>query len=293
VSSETTRPSRWDLGPQRLVLGTAQLVEPYGIVGAANSIPSEGDSRARDTLEAASLLQLAAVDTAPSYGRAEAAIGSSDWHGSVWTKLDTQASISGSVARSLEALQRTWIDVLFIHDMQHLRRLSVDDIIELQGLVGETIGALGISAYSPEDVVEAHELIGVSVVQAPVNVFDTRFESALVQDQLPGGLTFVARSALLQGALANPMDASQRLHGPLAEHLVSWTSTCASISAKPGEAALSWVLTREFVDLVIVGAEDARQLREVASWSQGERAPEILAAIEATDLWPHSDPRRW
>jgi len=87
--------------------------------------------------------------------------------------------------------------------------------------------------------------------------------------------------------------ASKRLRGPLAAYLASWASECASLLVNPGQAALSWVLTRDFVDLVIVGVEDARQLREVASWSEGQRASEILGAIQATNLWPYSDPRRW
>ena len=103
----------------------------------------------------------------------------------------------------------------------------------------------------------------------------------------------MARSALLQGALSHPAQAAERLPGPLAAELRSWLDLCTSLAVLPGEAALTWVLSRPHVDSVIVGAEDAGQLRQLAAWSESERASEILSAIQSTNLWPHSDPRRW
>lgn len=288
-----SRPST-EFGPCRVALGTAQLARPYGILSALHyEATASDDARVGQLLRTASAFQLAAVDTAPAYGRAETMIGSSDWRGPVWTKLNSRVPIADSVQRSLAALRRTRIDVLFIHDMTHLRSLSKGERAELQRLLGDVVGDLGISAYELEDVIEAHELIGVSIVQAPVNVFDTRFEAAVTNGNLPEGLSYVARSALLQGALADPAAAAKRLRGPLAEHLAGWSRTCAALSVSPGEAALVWVLGRDFVDSVIVGAEDADQLREIATWSDGQRASEILEAIQADNLWPLTDPRRW
>lgn len=289
----STRPTV-QFGPGRIALGTAQLAGPYGIVGTLDRLSVESnDTRASELLKMASSFQLASVDTAPAYGRAETMIGSSVWRGPVWTKLDPKVPIAVSVQRSLTALRRTRIDVLFIHDMTHLRSLSRGERAELQRLLGSAVGALGISAYELEDVIEAHELIGATIVQAPVNVFDTRFETAVSEGQMPAAVRYVARSALLQGALATPTTAAERLRGPLAERLIGWSTACAALSVRPGEAALLWALSREFVDSVIVGAEGASQLREIVTWSEGRGASEILSAIQPENLWPLTDPRQW
>lgn len=287
----------WDpndlFASRRVALGTAQLSEPYGIVRAAGKEPLLRDAQAYAVLDAAQELHLAAVDTAPAYGHAEALIGSSSWRGPVWTKLSPTTSVLESVDRSLAALQRTQLDVLFVHDMVHLRSLSRRERTQLMALLGDAVAALGISVYETSDVIEAHESLGVSVVQAPVNVFDSRFETAVSEGKMPAAVRYIARSALLQGALANPITAAERLPGPLAERLIGWSTACTALSVPPGEAALVWALSRDFVDSVIVGAEDASQLGEIAAWSEGRQASEILSAIRAENLWPLSDPRRW
>jgi aryl-alcohol dehydrogenase-like predicted oxidoreductase len=275
------------------VLGTAQLVEPYGIATSRTPGVQTRRTDAHATLLEAGNLGLGAVDTAPGYGKAESVIGTSRWSGPVWTKLDPGLSPDESVRRSLRSLRRSWVDVIFFHDTSQLRRLSKRELADLRSLRGRVVGELAISVYDVHEIVEAFDIIEFRMVQIPVNIFDTRLEESLGLGQLPEGLTYVARSALLQGALSHPAQAAERLPGPLADELRSWLDLCSSLAVLPGEAALTWVLSRPHVDSVIVGAEDAGQLRQLAAWSESERASEILAAIQSTNLWPHSDPRRW
>lgn len=289
----THRYAAASVGRSRLVLGTAQLVDRYGITPSRSLKRRATLRNAHALLSEATDLGLKAIDTARSYGRAEATIGTSSWSGPVWTKLDPTLTPSESIDLSLRSLGRSWIDVVFIHDPSQLRQLSKRDLANLRGLQDTVVGEIAISVYEVQEVVQALDVFEFRMVQIPFNIFDTRFEEAIAGGALPGNLTYVARSALLQGALAHPRQAAERLPATLATELRSWSDLCTSWAVSPAEAALRWVLSRPCVDAVIVGAEEPRQLRELAKWADTSRLTEGVPLVHGVNLWPHSDPRRW
>jgi aryl-alcohol dehydrogenase-like predicted oxidoreductase len=280
-------------GPERLILGTAQFSGGYGLLAGAFSDSSYSDAQALDLIAAAERVGISALDTAPAYGQAEQIVGSSSWTGEVWTKLDPALRPEESVARSLEHLNRSRLDVLYVHDVNHFLRLDHRVLAEIQALRGRLVDALGVSAYELTEVRLALNRLDFDVVQLPVNPFDARLVGALATNLLPSECTYVGRSVFLQGLLAQPELALMRAPEGLRAAILRWRSECERFGVAPGEAALTWALSVPFLERVIVGVESLRQLEEVASWSESDRCSEILEWVPVENLWPLSDPRTW
>jgi aryl-alcohol dehydrogenase-like predicted oxidoreductase len=280
-------------GLARLMLGTAQFAGHYGLLAGVSANPSHPDAEALQILGAAEQAGIGSLDTAPVYGNAEQIIGASGWTGEVWTKLDPTLRPEESVIRSLESVKRSRLDVLYVHDVGHLLSLDRRGLAELNALRGPLVDALGVSAYEPEEVLEAMSRLDVDVVQLPVNPFDGRLVRALEAKQLPLECTYVGRSVFLQGLLAQPEEAAVRAPDELREAIRRWQVKCRVLGIAPGEAALAWALSLPFLNRVIVGAESQGQLQQIVSWSQLQRRSDIIEAIPVEDLWPLSDPRTW
>ena len=223
-----------DKGPStslahRLVLGTAQLATPYGIVSAAPSGSQPSERAAESILELAENLGLGAVDTAPAYVGAEWRIGLSPWTGPVWSKFDPGFPPGISVQRSLTALKRRRLDVAFVHDVGHFLSLSDDQVAAISRMRGNAVDKLGISVYEPWEVGRCFDRLDFDVVQFPINVLDTRFERLLHEKQLPSNVSYVGRSVFLQGILAQPEYALRRIGSELRDAVGKWCQRWANM----------------------------------------------------------------
>lgn len=281
------------VGVARLILGTAQFAGDYGLLTEPSPDLSHSDTQALALIAAAGRAGIGALDTAPVYGHAERIIGTSEWTGEVWTKLNPNLPPEESVSHSLGSLNRSRLDVLYVHDVDHFLRLDSRGIAEIKALRGSLVDALGVSAYEPIEVIWALSRLDFDVVQLPVNPLDTRLVRAREMNLLPTECTYVGRSVFLQGLLAQPDLASLRAPIALRGALQRWRLACKNLNVAPGEAALSWVLSLPFVERVIVGSDTVTQLQEIALWSQSDRVSEILERVPIEDLWPLSDPRTW
>jgi len=284
---------RGEPGKERLVLGTAQLVSSYGIVNNTSAGETVDERRAHELIDCAMSRGVDSLDTSPLYGQAESTIGSSNWSGKIWTKLDPHRSPRVSVDRSLRALRRDSIDTLFVHDITSFLSLSRQDINSILSLRGPLVRRLGISVYEPREIDHALQLIDFDVVQVPLNVFDDRFEVAFVTGGLPQQCTYVCRSALLQGLLAQPFRGLGSVPRPLSQKLKRWGQICRSLGRAPGEVAIAWALTRSIASAVIVGAENSEQLNQLIAWSRSNLDVDAIEDSLPLSAWPWSDPRSW
>ena len=276
-----------------LILGTAQLTRRYGVV-AADRAPDAATAYA--FLSAAYDLDVRCVDTAPAYGDAEDVIGASGLPFRVHTKLAPGVPPERSLASSLDRLRRDRVDVLHLHDPDAVHDRSILDAA--RELVGDRVGTLGASVYTA-DAARAAADAGLGAVQVPLNVLDRRIDDDLLTELAAAGVQVLARSALLQGLLADPERGLGRVDG-LDAALRSFARAASDLCRAPVDLALGWLRARPGVDAVVLGAEDAHQLRRL---SDALTAPaldseelSVLEAVEHDDGAPGGlpvDPRRW
>lgn len=219
-----TLPAKMHLGQVHsdLVLGTAQLGGTYGIANTSGP-PSESD--AIDLVRTALRHGVTHIDTARAYGTSEQRIGTAlsgggaaDAH--IVTKLtpldavEEDASrkaltnlVDSSVFQSCRELRRFTLPTLLVH--------RASDRIRWNGAVWKrlcalrdqgVIGALGVSAATPEEALAALDDPDVRHVQIPFNILDWRWKEAGVDvvAKRRNDVTIHGRSPLLQGLLAAP-----------------------------------------------------------------------------------------
>lgn len=281
----------------RLVLGTAQLAQPYGVANRSGPPPRP---EAVDLVRSAADAGVGGLDTAPAYGDAESVIGEADVETPVFTKLDAAASkdperIDTSIRGSLERLRRATIDVLFLHDP----RLVVDDPLGVIGRaaawLGRGVAKLGASVYDAEEFRAALHDDRVGAIQAPLSLADRRLEREL-HEAAERGKPVYARSAFLQGALL--MDAAELPSGlrSLQPLLVELDAACRRSGTTRHHALVAYARDLPGVQAVVLGCEHEVQLRQnvEAITSPGLRPDELDRLAGLLPKEPAVlDPRRW
>jgi aryl-alcohol dehydrogenase-like predicted oxidoreductase len=289
-----------------LGLGTAQLGMPYGVARQADGVRPE---TAHDILRTALDLGIEYVDTAPSYGHAEAIVGefltTVRARVMVCTKTparhggcDVISSIRASVAQSCERLHRDTVDEVLIHSMQDLRAHGLSLIGALEELcVRGLVSRLGASIYDPEDVDVVLQYPVLQVTQLPFSVFNrTLVESGAVRRLRAAGHTIVVRSVVHQGLLMLRPDAAETAVAGAGAWVQRFRAVCERHGVPPLAAAVGYACARSGADRVVVGVDSAAQLREIATIMHDHLTPEAIADLhEELQAVPDgvADPRRW
>lgn len=277
----------------KLILGTAQLARRYGVVATTDAPTPES---ARAILDEAMRAGIDALDTAPVYGDAEQLIGASDWMREVHTKFDPAVPFADSVRASLARLRRHELDVVYLHDPSVLAQGDDATITEAAAGAAEASARLGVSVYTEDEFDLALARAEITVIQAPISVFDRRFTGDRLKEALDAGKTVHARSVLLQGVLVSDPD---RLPSPvarLAPWLTEFRRVAESCGTSPYDLALGWVTAQSGVSGLILGASTVREVSRFAECLRSYRlGPDALAALAevGTPDVRDVDPRLW
>lgn len=274
-----------------LILGTAQLYGSYGFL--ARSVSSTGET-AETFLQRAEQWGFTAVDTAPVYPGAEEAIARAEVSLPVHTKLDRRLSPRESIRASLDRLNRSHVEVVYVHDEEQLLKEDTTAIVRAAELIGSKAGMLGSSIYSPEALAAslAHPAIGL--IQIPANPLNKVCANLVAEADVKKKV--FGRSLLNQGLLV----CSPNQIPPQMSHLwpaVSrYQGVCSELGRSPVEVALLWARDHKALDGIIVGAISLAQLEEIASvLRQPPLSPEERSIVDGVEQPPADDmdPRRW
>lgn len=283
-----------------LVLGTAQLAEPYGSAGRTQP-PGRGEAVA--IVRRAVAHGVAWIDTARAYGGSEARIGAALAGGraaQVATKLDplaglppdatetaVRAAVDASLFRSCRELRCHALDTLLLHRADHLRAWNGAVWRRLQELRAEgVVGRLGVSVRFPAEAAAALAEPDVRHMQLPYNLLDSRWEKSGVIERFAArpDVTVHARSAFLQGVLLRGAEAWPRIGGVDAAALAGWlrraARDCGRLDA--ADLCLAWVRAQPWISGVVVGVESLDQLdRNLERFARPALDPEARRRIAA------------
>lgn len=271
----------------QLTLGTAQLGMEYGVL---NRTGQPSPPLAMKMIRRAIAHGVTTLDTARSYGQSEEVLGEAlagAWRSRVGviTKLDplgalaydadestVRAAVDASVRRSCDALRTKKLSTLLLHRSHHYRTWNAAVWRRLLELREEgTIATLGASVYQPQEAFELLQDPEIGHLQIPMNVLDWRWKASGIDQFLVDrpDLVVHARSALLQGLLANPAtsstlavwpteagyDASSSLH--LLQRFVA--EFCRESLT---DLCFAYVRSQPWITSVVVGCETLEQLNE-------------------------------
>lgn len=265
----------------RMTLGTAQLGMAYGIV---NDVGQPSVEQSIAMIRKAIAHGVTSLDTARSYGTAEAVIGealqgSRSSRCAVVTKLnlsglradasenEVRAHIDNEVACSCQALQRERLPVMLLHrwsDYSAWNGAAWKRILELREL--GNIGQLGVSVYDVEEALSALQDENLLHLQIPMNVMDWRWQAGGFDRGAAArpDVIVYARSPLLQGILVHPASRWPKCPGVDADQYSTILQGLTREFQRESvvDLCLAYVRSLPWIASVIVGCETAGQLEE-------------------------------
>lgn len=221
------------------------------------------------------------LDTAPVYGDAEQRLGeliNRDQSFEIVTKVppmekvmapasDPGAAIDGVFSASLSKLKVERVHGLMLHRVDDLKGGDGDQIRQSLGALKSSgrVDRVGVSVYHPEDLEVACK-VGLDIVQIPASILDQRFlKDDLLTRARDQGIEIHARSALLQGLLAMPLDDLPAYFRPIQPTLTGISERASALGLTRLEAAIGYCCSSEDIDYVVVGAQKPAQMSELCA----------------------------
>lgn len=258
----------------KLVLGTASLKEGYGV---ASSKKSRSLKEIEIFIKTAQQLGINDFDTAPSYGSAEVFLGSFLDKSTkpkissklTLTNIKNEEFIRKSVEQSLENLQVSTLETLYLHDESALLRADGQELFSaLRRLQSDgLINKLGVSTYSLEVLLDNFtQFPNLDAFQVPENICDRRLlHSSQLSEMYLKNKTLTIRSIFLQGLLLmDPTNIPIQLIDCKGE-LESLHSFAKSNKLKTLDVCLAYARAITWCDGVLIGAQDVAQLTEITN----------------------------
>lgn len=257
----------------KLALGTVQFGLSYGI---ANKTGQTGAAEAKKILELAEQNKINCLDTAIAYGNSEQVLGEIGVSArfNVVSKLpplpsdsfDTELWVNHHVQESLKRLKVECLYALLLHRSENLlgsrgKKLTRTlEKLQSSGLIKK----IGVSIYAPAELDYAIDHLPLNIVQAPLNVVDRRLETSGWLSKLHrDGVEVHTRSAFLQGILLMTRDDIPVKFEKWSYQWDQWAKYLKYYNISATAACLSYPLSLQEVDHVVVGVDNLGQLKEI------------------------------
>jgi aryl-alcohol dehydrogenase-like predicted oxidoreductase len=276
----------------RVILGTAQLTEQYGLL--EQSVKSCGEDP-MNFLDLAVRSGVRSFDTAPRYGDAELLLSRIDRSVAIHTKLELGVSPRESIERSLDRLARPSVEIAYLHDPDAATRDRGQAVNDAMCLIGDSVEHLGVSVYEVDQMSAGFDHPAVSVVQIPINPLLRRLADEAFKRR-SSAIKVIGRSIFAQGVLLMEPEHLPRQVSPLANSLMELRALCALLGRPIDETLLMWARGFAGLDGIVVGvASEAQLLRLVECCSAAPLEPAERMLIDEWSLQVdvEIDPRMW
>ncbi len=282
----------------KVALGTVQFGLPYGISNTNGQVSSSEVSKILDLAKAEGVHTL---DTAIAYGSSEKVLGEHNLDGfDIVTKLpsipedvlDITGWVEEQIIGSLNRLKTSKVNAVLLHRPEQLHLETGAEIytaltsLKNRGLTER----IGVSIYSPNELLNLSRDFHFDLIQAPFNVLDTRLQDSGALDALKNQETRLhVRSIFLQGLLL--MDKKQRPNNfnQWSQLWTKWEEWLKENNLTPLEACIRHALSMPQIERVVVGVDSANQLQEIVEAADGSlpMIPPGISCHDAKLLSPH------
>lgn len=292
----------------RLGLGTAQFGLDYGITNATGRVRPD-DVRA--ILDVAIAAGIRVIDTAPSYGASEAALGEgigepgafrivtkTPKFADLQSTSDARNRLRAVAAHSLQALHVRVLAGLLIHDADDLLGPFGDDLWhEMSRLRDDGVVAkIGVSVYDGIQIDRLLDRYPLDIVQLPFNPLDRRLIDGGQLARLRSLQVEVhARSLFLQGLLLQPAGRIPQHFSPLARCVEEMDEQFAGAGMSRLEGILATCFACSAISCFVCGVTTAAELQAIVSAGEkSERAARTFRLESARNLDVRLlNPARW
>ncbi len=283
----------------KLILGTAQFSQNYGIFNPSITTNFETTKKILNKAEDSGILTL---DTSPTYGESQKFIGNSGFRKfRIITKIPSLKNrdfsskyIDKFISKSLSDLNREDFYGILIHNSKDLFSKKGEFAwnylkkLKSKGVVKK----IGYSIYSPLELDELYDNFKPDIIQAPFNIFDRRINDSGWIDKLSEDkVEFHARSIFLQGLLLMPKNKIPKKFKKWQDNFDKWHNWLKKNNVSALEACLGMVKADKRVDMALFGVKTYSELNEVIeTWKKIDiNIPKNLSAKDDELI----DPSKW
>ena len=260
----------------KIGLGTAQFGMEYGI---SNKTGKVFEKEVEKILNFAFEQKVDTIDTAYHYGSSELVIGKYlNKYGSGFkvvtktVKFESEITVkSASLLQKsfYESLKRLKIDSVYglmIHNVDDLLKknssLLFDKMLELKNM--GLVKKIGISVYTPSQLIQIFSKYNLDLVQLPLNVLDQRFLGEDIFHFLKQkNVEIHARSVFLQGLLLMQLEYIPKYFNNIRHVLDDYHKFLSLNKLSLLDGALGFVSKISDVDKLIIGTCSEEQLRQI------------------------------
>ena len=248
---------------KKLAIGSVQFGLDYGIANQNGQVNADG---IHFILDLAFENNITTLDTAKAYGESEESIGKylkktkKIW--SVITKVsDCNQSIIEQIKDSIEKLTVRPTIVL-----AHSTNLFLDPRFQSEvqeAKDNELIHSIGVSLYNEKEINQVLESeLKPEVVQLPMNILDSRlYRHGALGNLFEKGIEIHVRSAFLQGLFYLDESKLNRQFSDAVPYLIKLQSIARKANLTLAELSLLWLIGLEQVSKVVIGVDNASQLK--------------------------------
>ncbi len=253
-----------------LILGAVQFGMEYGVT---NKSGKPASAEVFDTLDTAWDAGIHVLDSAQGYGQANRMIA--EYHAarsqrfSVINKImrepENPEEVISSLLREREEMGIEKFGCVMLHYAPSVQSDLPGQFLEDLKSSGIT-ERVGLSIETPADYKGLAKRFHFDVVQLPLNFLSQDFISDdFLRDLKEDGVEIHARSAFLQGlTLANPHEIPDYLSG-LAPSIHAFHNDCTETGVSPLTGSLMFLEQKAFIEHIVVGAQDSRQMKEIVA----------------------------
>lgn len=243
----------------KIGLGTVQFGMSYGV---SNVIGQTSPNEVKEILNFSNRNQIAYLDTAPAYGNAEKVLGNIGLEEfkviSKFMPYAEKESLNTQLERSLANLRVNSLYGYIAHRPMGLveNPKQWDDLLKLKE--EKKIKKIGFSLNQPQELdFLLKKAMMPDLIQVPYNYFDNRFKEYLIELKQQG-CEIHARSPFLQGLFFTNHNELPSFFNELKDDIAELKNNFGgSLSA----VLLKYVLSLDFIDIVIMGVENVIQLK--------------------------------
>lgn len=233
----------------KLGLGTVQFGCDYGV---SNTFGQVSVQEVAKILEYAKSQGIEILDTAQGYGNSEEVLGSFDLSP---FKIITKMFKDADLEISLKNLNQNSVYGLMFHRSEEITEKSWVKFegYKAQGLVEK----IGVSVYSPEELLDVINKYPIDIVQLPLNLLDQRF-LRILPELKSKKIEIHSRSTFLQGLLL--MEAAD-----INPYFDAIKSILQGIPKPCIESAVGFVNSIKEIDKIIVGTTSVDELKQIVA----------------------------
>jgi aryl-alcohol dehydrogenase-like predicted oxidoreductase len=274
-----------------LALGTVQFGLDYGVSNYEGQVT---ENEVAKILQYAKENEINTLDTAGGYGNSETCLGNIGIEGwRVITKLpempkdcdDIDGWINKQMEESLGRLRVKSVTGLMIHRPMQLLEKKGENIWQALNSLKENkiIGEIGYSIYDPSELDKLWDNFKPDIIQAPFNFFDQRLKtSGWLKRLYQHNVGIHIRSVFLQGLLLMPSTERPSKFNRWEKLWTEWEEWTSKNKMTPLEACLGFVKREKMIDRVVVGENNALQLKEILTATK-INIPKIPKSLITTD----------